>query len=63
MLAPLEPGDVVVMGKGRCTNSMPNSSDRMRLSCDFRFFGEQSHSTKHYLDIAANTVVAPAKAQ
>jgi len=41
---------------------MPNSSDRMRLSCDFRFFGEQSHSTKHYLDIATNTVVAPTKA-
>src|SRR5829696_8100136 len=52
VLAPLEPGDVVVMGKGTMHESMPNSSDRMRLSCDFRFFGEQSHSTKHYLDIA-----------
>jgi hypothetical protein len=63
VLAPLEPGDVVIMGKRTMHESMPNSSDRMRLSCDFRFFGEQSHSTKHYLDIAANTVVAPTAAQ
>jgi hypothetical protein len=63
VLAPLAPGDVVVMGKGTMHESLPNSSDRMRLSCDFRFFGEQSHSTKHYLDIAANAVVAPTKAQ
>jgi ectoine hydroxylase-related dioxygenase (phytanoyl-CoA dioxygenase family) len=63
VLAPLVPGDVVIMGKRTMHESMPNSSDRMRLSCDFRFFGEQSHSTKHYLDIAANTVVAPAAAQ
>ena len=63
VLAPLEPGDVVIMGKRTMHESMANSSDRMRLCCDFRFFGEQSHSTKHYLDIAANTVVAPAAAQ
>jgi ectoine hydroxylase-related dioxygenase (phytanoyl-CoA dioxygenase family) len=63
VLAPLDAGDVVVMGKRTMHESMPNSSERMRLSCDFRFFGEQSHSTKHYLDIAANTVVAPVPAQ
>ena len=63
VLAPLEPGDVVIMGKRTMHESMANASDRMRLSCDFRFFGERSHSTKHYLDIAANTVVAPAAAQ
>jgi hypothetical protein len=63
VLAPLGPGDVVIMGKRTMHESMPNASDRMRLSCDFRFFGEQSHSTRHYLDIAANTVVAPAAAQ
>jgi ectoine hydroxylase-related dioxygenase (phytanoyl-CoA dioxygenase family) len=63
VLAPLDPGDVVVMGKRTMHESMANSSDRMRLSCDFRFFGEQSHSTKHYLDIAANKVVAPVPAR
>jgi hypothetical protein len=60
VLAPLEVGDLVVMGMRTMHESMPNLSSRMRLSCDFRFFGEQSHSTKHYLDIAANTVVAAA---
>jgi ectoine hydroxylase-related dioxygenase (phytanoyl-CoA dioxygenase family) len=62
VLAPLDPGDLVVMGKRTMHESMANSSDRLRLSCDFRFFGEQSHSTKHYLDIAANKVVSPAPA-
>lgn len=60
VLAPLDPGDLVIMSKRTMHESMPNSSDRVRLSCDFRFFGEQSRSTKHYLDIAANSVVAPA---
>jgi hypothetical protein len=59
VLAPLEVGDLVVMTRRTLHESMPNLSDRMRLSCDFRFFGEQSHSTKHYLDIAADKVVAP----
>ncbi|MFZ5781017.1 MAG: phytanoyl-CoA dioxygenase family protein [Pseudomonadota bacterium] len=59
VLAPLEVGDLVVMTKNTLHESMPNLSDRMRLSCDFRFFGEGSRSTKHYLDIAADTVVAP----
>lgn len=63
VLAPLDPGDLVVMGKRTMHESLPNSSDRLRLSCDFRFFGEQSHSTKHYLDVAANTVVAPGPAR
>jgi hypothetical protein len=63
VLAPLDPGDVVVMGKRTLHESMPNNSDRLRLSCDFRFFGEHSHSSKHYLDIAADTVVAPPAAR
>ena len=60
VLAPLDPGDLVVMSKRTLHESMPNLSDRLRLSCDFRFFGEQSRSTKHYLDISADKVVAPA---
>ena len=51
---------MVIIGKRTLHESMPDDSDRLRLSCDFRFFGERSHSTKHYLDIATNTVVAPA---
>jgi hypothetical protein len=59
VLAPLLPGDVVIMGKRTMHESMPNLSDRLRISCDFRLFGEQARSTKHYLDLATNAVVAP----
>lgn len=61
VLAPLDAGDLVVMGKRTMHESMPNLSDRLRLSCDFRFFGERSRSTRHYLDMAADKVVAPAQ--
>jgi hypothetical protein len=60
VLGPLEPGDVVLLGDRTIHESMPNNSDRVRLSCDFRFFGKHSHSDKHYLDIASGTVIAPA---
>jgi phytanoyl-CoA dioxygenase PhyH len=59
-LWPLAPGDVVVMGNETLHESMPNLSSRTRLSVDFRFFGDDSHSSKHYLDLAARRVVAPA---
>jgi hypothetical protein len=59
VLAPMDPGDLVIMSKRTMHESMPNTSDRMRLSCDFRFFGEESRSAKHYLDIAADTIVNP----
>jgi len=59
-LHPLKPGDVVVMGDETVHESMPNRSPRIRLSIDFRFFGEGSSSSKHYLDLARRRVVAPA---
>jgi hypothetical protein len=59
-LFPLAPGDVVVMGNETVHESMPNRSERTRLSVDFRFFGEGSRSSKHYLDLAERRVVAPA---
>jgi Phytanoyl-CoA dioxygenase (PhyH) len=58
-LYPLAPGDVVVMGSETVHESMPNRSARTRLSVDFRFFGDNSRSSKHYLDLAARRVVAP----
>jgi hypothetical protein len=63
VLAPLELGDVVILGRRTIHESMPNVSNRVRLSCDFRFFGEQSHSTKHYLNLASDTIVSPAAAE
>lgn len=59
ILEPLAPGDAVVFGPRTVHESMPNVSDRIRLSCDFRFFGEQVCSGKHFLDLARDTVVAP----
>lgn len=59
-LYPLAPGDVVVMGNETVHASMANLSPRIRLSVDFRFFGEASRSSKHYLDLAERRVVAPA---
>ena len=58
-LLPLAPGDVVVMGNETVHESMPNMSPRTRLSIDFRFFGDNSRSSKHYLDLAERRVVAP----
>jgi hypothetical protein len=60
VLEPLSPGDVVVMGNETAHESMPNKSGRTRLSIDFRFFGDNSHSSKHYLDLAQRRVIAPA---
>jgi ectoine hydroxylase-related dioxygenase (phytanoyl-CoA dioxygenase family) len=59
-LYPLAPGDIVIMGNETVHESMPNLSSRTRLSVDFRFFGDNSRSSKHYLDLAARRVVAPA---
>lgn len=58
-LQPLAPGDVVVMGNETVHESMPNRSGRTRLSIDLRFFGENSRSSKHYLDLAQRRVIAP----
>ena len=60
VLEPLAPGDVVVMGNETVHESMPNKSGRTRLSIDFRFFGDNSQSSKHYLDLAQRRVIAPA---
>jgi hypothetical protein len=59
-LYPLAPGDVVAMGNETVHESMPNRSQRTRLSIDFRFFGEASRSSKHYLDLSQRRVIAPA---
>jgi hypothetical protein len=58
-LQPLSPGDVAVMSNETVHESMPNRSSRIRLSVDFRFFGDNSSSSKHYLDLAERRVVAP----
>lgn len=59
VLSPLQPGDVVILAARTFHESLANHSDRVRLSVDYRFFGETARSTKHYLDIDADVVVAP----
>lgn len=53
------PGDVILLSDMIVHESMPNRSDRIRLSIDYRFFGSHTESTKHFLDVATRTVVAP----
>jgi len=52
-------GDILVMNKYIIHSSMPNISNRTRISTDFRFFGSEDQSSKHYLDLDRNIVVDP----
>ena len=56
---PMSPGDVLIFNKLLIHRSMPNLSDRIRFSMDYRFFGDQDSSSKHYLDMSTGQVIAP----
>ncbi len=56
-LVPMELGDAVILSKDCLHASMPNLSDRPRVSVDYRFFGEATGSSKHYLDLAEDRIV------
>jgi ectoine hydroxylase-related dioxygenase (phytanoyl-CoA dioxygenase family) len=56
----LEPGDVLFLDKWIVHRSMPNRSERTRMSIDYRFFAPPHTSTKHYLDVTTRIVHAPA---
>lgn len=55
----LNPGDVLVFNQWIVHSSVPNLSEKVRLSVDYRFFGGSSASTKHYLDLSTRQVIAP----
>jgi len=57
--APMLPGDVLIFNKLMLHQSMPNVSNRIRFSVDYRFFGETDRSSKHYLDMQSWQVIAP----
>jgi hypothetical protein len=57
---PIGAGGAIVMNKLLIHESIGNRSDRYRLSIDYRYFGEGSTSTKHFLDLQAWHVVPPA---
>ncbi len=52
-------GSVLAFNKWLVHGSTANRSDRTRISTDFRFFGGQDRSNKHYLDLQTGMVVAP----
>ena len=56
---PMAPGDVLIFNKLLVQRSMPNHSERIRLSIDYRFFGDRDSSTKPYLDMTSGQVVSP----
>jgi hypothetical protein len=56
---PMNPGDVLVFDRFLVHGSMPNTSDRIRFSLDYRFFPTSSPSSKHYLDMNTWKVFEP----
>lgn len=44
-------GGALIISPYLLHRSMPNISDRIRISIDYRFFGSSSKSAKHYLDL------------
>ena len=55
----IQRGDLLVLNKYVIHASKANISDRTRYSIDQRFFGEHDSSSKHYLDMQTNEVIAP----
>lgn len=55
----MRPGDLLVFHMRTIHESLPNTSDRVRLSLDYRLFGSSATSTKHYYDLDTRQVVAP----
>ncbi|AMV25614.1 1-deoxypentalenic acid 11-beta-hydroxylase [Gemmata sp. SH-PL17] len=58
----MDPGDCLVLNRWVVHASVPNTSDRTRISTDFRFFPSREKSTKHYLDMQEWRVVNPSAA-
>lgn len=55
----MSPGDVLILDPRVVHASLPNTSGRVRISIDYRFFGDPAGSTKHHLDMQRWTVIAP----
>jgi ectoine hydroxylase-related dioxygenase (phytanoyl-CoA dioxygenase family) len=55
----MDVGDALLMHETMLHGSVPNVSGRVRCSVDFRFFGENSTSAKHMLDLQTWQVIEP----
>jgi hypothetical protein len=53
-------GDAILFGPYLFHGSRPNTSTRIRCSIDYRLFSHRLPSSKHYYDVAARLVKAPA---
>jgi len=58
-----EPGDAILFGPRLMHRSCANRSQRVRCSIDYRFFSHRIQSPKHFYDIEAREVRAPAVAE
>ncbi|HWK96689.1 MAG TPA: phytanoyl-CoA dioxygenase family protein [Pseudolabrys sp.] len=56
---PIRAGGAIIMNKYIIHESIGNRATHSRLSIDYRFFGKESTSTKHFLDMQSWKVVAP----
>ena len=54
-------GDVLVLDDHKLHGSAPNSSSRIRISADYRFFDGARRSRKHALDLDSMVVTPPAE--
>jgi ectoine hydroxylase-related dioxygenase (phytanoyl-CoA dioxygenase family) len=52
-------GDILLLNQKIIHRSQANQSNRTRISIDYRFFGEQGSSSKHYLDLQTKRVFEP----
>lgn len=55
----LAPGDVLLIHPDLLHKSSLNKSEKTRLSCDFRIFGDSDFTQKHYLEFDTQRICEP----
>lgn len=55
----MNPGDILLLNKWIIHESMPNRSQRVRYSIDYRCFCSRGQSSKHYLDLQTLQIITP----
>lgn len=55
----MSPGDILIFRQDILHGSIPNTSDRVRISMDMRFIGRRQSSHKHLLDLQTGKILDP----